>query len=75
VPTCSEAHPARHLIGTAAIFPGVILLGREADRLLLSDKEVKNEWTYTYTPAYDFTKCAGTTLVYDVFFLKVFIVL
>jgi len=42
-------------------------------RPFTSDAEVKNEWTYTYTPPYAFTKCAGTTLVYDILWHSVLI--
>ena len=37
-------------------------LVHEADHLLPSGAEVKNEWSFMYIPQYAFMACAGTTL-------------
>ena len=36
--------------------------GHEAGHSLLSNNEIKNEWSYTSTPIYAFMACTGTTL-------------
>jgi hypothetical protein len=41
-------------MGTGGFYPGVKLLGREADHFPPSLAEVKNLWSYTSTPQYDF---------------------
>jgi hypothetical protein len=52
VQTCSGAHPAYYQLGNGggggAL--GVKRPGREADHPRTSSAEVKNEWSYTYTP-------------------------
>jgi hypothetical protein len=47
----SEAHPASHLMGTGAYFPGIKQQEREADHSP-TNAEVKNTLVYTSTPSY-----------------------
>jgi hypothetical protein len=49
----SGAHPTTYSGGTAFI-PGVKRPGREVDLSSPSSAEVKNEWSSTYTPKYNF---------------------
>jgi hypothetical protein len=42
-----EAHPGSYSVRIGVLSPGVKRPGREADNLLLSSVEVKNEWRYT----------------------------
>ena len=44
------------------LFPGIECVGHKADHSLLSDVEVKNAWTYTFTPLCAFIVCTGTSL-------------
>jgi len=44
-------------MGTGVFSPGVKRLGREGDQSLTSNAEVKNPWSYTYTPPYIFMLC------------------
>jgi hypothetical protein len=46
----SGAHPASYPTGTRGSFPGVKRPEREADHSPPSSVEVKNEWSYTFTP-------------------------
>jgi hypothetical protein len=39
-------------MGTGRTLPGIKQLGREADHSLPYSAEVKNAWSYTYTPPY-----------------------
>ena len=47
--TVSETHPAFHLI--LEFFPGINLLGYQADHSYASRTEVKNEWSCASTPS------------------------
>ena len=42
-----EAHPASYAMRIGVLSPGLKRSEREADHLLLSSVEVKNEWSYT----------------------------
>jgi hypothetical protein len=46
----SGTHPATYPRGTRGSFPGVKRLVREADHSPQSSAEVKNAWSYTFTP-------------------------
>jgi hypothetical protein len=46
----SGAHPASYAMGASGSFSGVKRPGREADHSPLASAEVKNEWSYTFTP-------------------------
>jgi hypothetical protein len=35
---------------------------REVDHIVSSNAEIKNEWSYTYSPLYAFTAWAGSPL-------------
>jgi len=44
------AHPVSSQMGIRGSFPGVKWLGHEADHSTPSGAEVKNTWSYTFTP-------------------------
>jgi hypothetical protein len=50
----SGAHPGSYPLGTGDSFPGVKWPGREAHHSPPSSAEVKNVWSYTFTPQYVF---------------------
>jgi hypothetical protein len=54
VQTGSEAHPASCPVATGGSFPSLRRPEREADHSPLYRAEVKNVWSYTSTPTYDF---------------------
>jgi hypothetical protein len=53
---------------TWASSPGVKLTESEIDLLVPSGAKVKNEWSCTSTPPYDFMACADTTLPLHYFY-------
>jgi hypothetical protein len=50
VQTGSGAHPPSYPMGTMGSFPGIKRQGRVADHSPPSSAEVKNAWSYTFTP-------------------------
>ena len=50
--TSSGAHPAPYSMGSGVhSFKGVEQTGHKVNHLLLPSAEIKNEWSYTYTPS------------------------
>jgi hypothetical protein len=54
IQTGSGPHPASYRMGAGGSFPGVRRPGREADHSPPCSAEVKNAWSYTFTPPYVF---------------------
>jgi hypothetical protein len=51
----SGAHPPSYPVGIGSYFPGVKGPGCEAYHSLLSSAEIKNTWSYSFTPQYVLT--------------------
>ena len=58
----TDLQPIPSADGTGAFFLGGKRLVREGDNSLPSSAEVKNEGSYTPTPAYTFMACIRTSL-------------
>jgi len=54
VQTSYGAHSTSYPVVTGGSFPGIMWPGREADHFRPSNAEVKNAWSYTFTPPYLF---------------------
>lgn len=58
-------HQTTYSVGTGGSFPeGALRPVNDADHSTISNIEIKNEWSWTYTPLYAFIAYAGTLPVH-----------